>query len=1001
LRRSQQSGGAYRRSAQRIEAAQSSFIQHRAGPKRLAKSDRRSLLLGTALASTLLFGNLVAPSTASAQAACPPGTFPPPDSIQIVNPGNDIVCVNAFDRNNGGINLSVIQLQTGLTSNAISVNNSGVLTATNAGGYGFGIFTMADGNYSLTNIDNSGAITANADQAGAIVGSSSGDDSPLSITNNGDLSADAGNDALAARGYTSGANSAVTITNTGDATVAGDGNAFGLSGQTVGSGSPVSIVNYGDIAATSDSGYSAGIFAGSYASEVSIENSGNLAAKAGVQAMSIFVQTAGGSVNIVNSGDLTASARGNAGVGIFAQTYGSDGRVAIHNAGVISVNSPGAYAGGIVGITSRDNSGISITNSGDITAANSQRLAAGMYTSTQGANSSITIKNSGNLSATGRARSFGILAMTSGTTSPISITNSGSIYGRSSGVYASSASGITIVNTGKILGGLGPAISVGAGSVEIHNSGQITGFVALDADDTFINQAGGLFDARQTSDFDASGAGGNDLFRNEEGGTVHVDGNASFVNLERFENQGLISLQDSGTGDSFTISNTSGNLNFVASGNSTLAVDAFLGGPSNSSSDTLTIEGNVSGVTTVEINNTNAGPGVLNTTGIKVVTVTGKTPTGNEFQLAEPIDTGFFDYDLFFTPTGSGFWSLKSYPGASAHLLPQLETAAQDIWHQGSSTWFDRTSDLRVLLNGGGAPAAYSPGGKSLGAAPSGNLTPAVWARGSGGWLGRDGSASTSAYGRSYNYNLDRDLQTMDFQVGLDMGKRDVLSEGDALVFGMLGGFVQANLDYSNLVRQFDFSGGQVGAYATYLKGGLFVDTLFNAHLYELDPNGTLGFPNSLDASTLGVRTDTGYRFGSFSGGAFLEPLATIEVMWANIDGFSQGGNTVSFNDDPNVRGRLGLRAGTTMQAWAGTLMEPFVIGSLWGNLSDNNQATLTSSGTTFRFQDNLQDVWAEVSAGVNFFNVSQTTSVFAKVDTTFGNDITGVGGKVGMRVAW
>jgi len=37
----------------------------------------------------------------------------------------------------------------------------------------------------------------------------------------------------------------------------------------------------------------------------------------------------------------------------------------------------------------------------------------------------------------------------------------------------------------------------------------------------------------------------------------------------------------------------------------------------------------------------------------------------------------------------------------------------------------------------------------------------------------------------------------------------------------------------------------------------------------------------------------------------------------------------------------------------------------------------------------------------VNFFNVSQTTSVFAEVDTTFGNDITGVGGKVGMRVAW
>jgi autotransporter family porin len=39
------------------------------------------------------------------------------------------------------------------------------------------------------------------------------------------------------------------------------------------------------------------------------------------------------------------------------------------------------------------------------------------------------------------------------------------------------------------------------------------------------------------------------------------------------------------------------------------------------------------------------------------------------------------------------------------------------------------------------------------------------------------------------------------------------------------------------------------------------------------------------------------------------------------------------------------------------------VIRSLWGNLSDN-QATLTSTGTTFILKDNLEDVWGEVSAG-------------------------------------
>jgi autotransporter family porin len=180
----------------------------------------------------------------------------------------------------------------------------------------------------------------------------------------------------------------------------------------------------------------------------------------------------------------------------------------------------------------------------------------------------------------------------------------------------------------------------------------------------------------------------------------------------------------------------------------------------------------------------------------------------------------------------------------------------------------------------------------------------------------------------------------------------------------------------------------------------LFVDTLLNVHLYELE-TATLGFPSSLNGNTVGLRTDTGYRFGGFTGGAFIEPLATLEVTWADIDGFSLGGNTVSFDDDANVRGRLGVRAGTTMDVWEGTLMEPFVIASLWGNLSGDNSATLVSTGRTFRFQDQMEDVWGEVSAGVNFFNFSETTSVFAKVDVTFGDDISGVGGKAGMRVNW
>ena len=477
---------------------------------------------------------------------------------------------------------------------------------------------------------------------------------------------------------------------------------------------------------------------------------------------------------------------------------------------------------------------------------------------------------------------------------------------------------------------------------------------------------------------------------------------SAFAQLERFENTGLITMQDGAEDDVFQIFNTYGgtDLDFSGSGSSTLAVDAFLG-PPGSTSDIFIIDGNVSGKTEIKVNNTNPGPGAVNTVGIPVVFVNGNVK-GDEFFLPQPIDAGFVSYDLFFEPTGSGVFELRSFLGPGASVPPQVITAAQDIWFSGSDTWLDRTADLRVLLNGGVAPLAYHPGAKYAEGAPQGPayFTPAVWARGSGEWIGREATETTRAFGRTFEFNLDRDLEVMDFQMGLDVGKRGLLSEDDILVFGPLGGFVHADLDYDAVDRAFDFSGAQVGGYATYLRGGLFIDTLLNVHLMEIETR-SMGFPHSFDATTVGLRTDSGYRFGGFNGGSFIEPLATIGVAWADIDSFAVGGTTVSFDDDPGVRGRLGLRAGTSRAVWAATTMEPFIIGSVWGNLSGDNRATLTSNGTTLHLTDEPDDLWGEVSAGVNFFNPSANTSVFAKLDVTFGDNIEGVGGKAGVRYNW
>ena len=76
--------------------------------------------------------------------------------------------------------------------------------------------------------------------------------------------------------------------------------------------------------------------------------------------------------------------------------------------------------------------------------------------------------------------------------------------------------------------------------------------------------------------------------------------------------------------------------------------------------------------------------------------------------------------------------------------------------------------------------------------------------------------------------------------------------------------------------------------------------------------------------------------------------------------------------------------AGTTMQAWAGTMTEPFVSVSRGAKINDDKSSKLVSTGRTFQCRDDLPDILGEVSTGVNFSNVSNTTTTFAKVDCTF-----------------
>ena len=118
---------------------------------RLGLADRRSLLLGTALASTLLLGTLTHPSPASAlTCAGDVGTGPAP--ISHLNINDFIYCINTEPRTNAAGD--AIDLTTVGANHYIYLNSRGTLTATNAG--------AANGIYAATNGTNSPIDIANA-----------------------------------------------------------------------------------------------------------------------------------------------------------------------------------------------------------------------------------------------------------------------------------------------------------------------------------------------------------------------------------------------------------------------------------------------------------------------------------------------------------------------------------------------------------------------------------------------------------------------------------------------------------------------------------------------------------------------------------------------------------------------------------------------------------------------------------------------------------------------
>src|SRR5690606_23533740 len=153
--------------------------------------------------------------------------------------------------------------------------------------------------------------------------------------------------------------------------------------------------------------------------------------------------------------------------------------------------------------------------------------------------------------------------------------------------------------------------------------------------------------------------------------------------------------------------------------------------------------------------------------------------------------------------------------------------------------------------------------------------------------------------------------------------------------------------DFKRSTTNVDMEGALVGAYATYLQDGLFVDAQIAANIGEVRYSSAapgLVAKDSADLRSIGGVIDVGYRMPLGSASTFIEPGATLAYVNSNIDDVTIFGTKVDFTDGDSLRGRLGVRLGTSMIAGTHKI-EPFVGASAWYEFKGENEITAKSNG--------------------------------------------------------
>ncbi len=702
----------------------------------------------------------------------------------------------------------------------VSVTLTGTATLDGAG-TGVAVRSTGTGDVSVT----TASVVANHVSATAIRANGRGEQVSVNAS-----SVSAGRNGIIATNSSNGGASSVRTT--GTITSSGTGiYAFSMSGN----------VNVNAVAVT---GGVSGIVAKSDGGSGNVSVAATGAITSSGNAIQVY-NYGSGSLNVITSNQVNA--RGSDGISVFAganttaisvsaaSTTGQRNAIRVENSGTATANI--TVSGNTIG--SRGSAiHVESNNSGDINIIASSQITggpqgSGVDTRTNGGETKITLNAGASISG-----ASGFAIRNDEGASEISVSAGATVSGRvelGGGVdtltFADATFGNSILN-----GGSDTGADVSIDVLTING-----GTFAL-SEDSFVNWESIVF-GPQTN--------------------IRVDG-VSAITTDTLTVQGTLSMQDDVTNDTLTIDG-----NLVGGGTIKIDTDFFTG-----STDLLTVSGNVSGRTTIDVRDISASAGGQDQEAINIITVTGSSTTVSFSLVNGGFTSGAYQYELEFLP------STRQYALSKKQSVGSVMLVAAPI----------------ALIDG----FAKLP---SLHERRSIDSTQSNWSRVIG---------NTNSYGKAPVGQAEYESQTTGLQAGFDFAKQTTPT--GTWVYGFTAQFNSLNTDIKVASTEGELmaDGYGVGATATWVgaNGGYMdIQAQYNQMTIDFNVAGSdTSFIEGQDATAMAISMEIGKRHSIEENLTF---LTNAQISWglADIgDVESTGGQPIVFGDDANITARFGMR---------------------------------------------------------------------------------------------